>query len=316
MHIVRLESLGVDEHAWEEAIRPFIAEGHTFSVYDRTTDEDQLVRELSGADAAILANMPLPGPVLARTSGLRFLDVAFTGVDHVGMQTAKDMGITISNASGYSTWAVAELTLQMILSLLRNVPALTERCRAGLDKSGLVGSELHGKTVGIVGLGAIGLTTARLCQAFGCRVIGTSRTQTEGLRDGIPCCSLDEVLKESDIVVLHCPLTEKTRHLICRDTLKRMKPTAYLINMARGPVVNEDDLLAALEEGTIAGAGVDVFSIEPPLPVDYPLLRSPNLLVTPHAAFATKESMLLRLQIVMDNLRAFLDGAPRNVVER
>ncbi len=220
----------------------------------------------------------------------------------------------MSNASGYSTEAVAELTLGMALSLARNLRAVEDRCRAGQTKDGLVGWELRGKTVGIIGLGKIGLRTAELFHAFGAEILAHSRTVHADAPAYIRQTSLEDVLRSSDIVALHCPLNDASRGMINAERLSMMKETALLINAARGPVVVEQDLLSALERGVIAGAALDVFEKEPPLDPSLPILRAPNTLLTPHVAFATKESMLLRAEIVFDNLENWLNGTQINKV--
>lgn len=315
MKIVLTESLGIPQSLLDQYTAPLTAAGHTFTAYAKTTDVAALSDEIRDADVVILANMPMPGAALSACRHLRFIDVAFTGVDHVDLAAAKAAGAVVSNASGYSNQAVAELAIEMMLSLLRNVPQVEARCRAGSDKTGLVGRELKGKTVGIVGLGKIGRTTARLCQAFGCRVIGTSPSHQSGELDGIECMPLSRLLADADIVTLHCPLNDSTRGLICAQTLSQMKDGALLLNLARGPVVDSQALADALHSGKLGGAGIDVFETEPPLPLDHPLLHTPNTLVTPHVAFASEESMALRAQIVFDNLNAFLKGQPVNVVQ-
>jgi len=312
--VVILESLGVGAEELSALKKPFEDRGVVFTEYPKTTDPEQLAREAADADALILANMPLPAAVIRRCGRLRFIDVAFTGVDHVGLEAARERGITVSNASGYSNEAVAELVLGMALSLLRNIPQVQRRCRDGLTRDGLVGGELRGKTVGILGYGRIGRRTGELVRAFGAAVLAHSRHIKADAPDYVEQVSREELLRRSDIVVLHCPLSDSTRGMIDAGALALMKPTALLINVARGPVVVEADLVRALEEGTIAGTAVDVFDAEPPLPPDTPLLRAPNTLLTPHVAFATRESMSLRARIVFDNLRAWLDGEPRNVV--
>ena len=312
--IVIMESLGISAEELAARKAPFEAAGHTFTDYARTTDVPTLIEEAKDADAMILANMPMPGEVIAACENLKFIDVAFTGVDHVGLDAAKARGIKVSNASGYSNEAVAELVLGMALSLARNLPAVEDRCRAGGTKDGLVGWELQGKTVGIVGLGKIGSRTAALVHAFGCPVLAHSRTRHADAPDYIEQVELDELLRRSDLVVLHCPLNDSTRGLINAEKLALMKPTALLINVARGPVVVAKDLAAALNSGVIAGAGIDVFDKEPPLDESEPLLHAKNCLLTPHVAFATKESMTLRAQIVFDNLQAWLDGGQKNDV--
>ena len=310
MKIVLLESLGISEESLHRRVAPLLQAGHTFEAYPRTSDPDKLAAECAGAQAVMLANMPLPGSVIEKCDDLKFIDIAFTGVDHVDLEAARSKGVIASNASGYSTTAVAELTVCMMLSLLRNVSAVESRCRAGQTKDGLVGSELSGKTVGIVGTGAIGLRVAALCHAFGCEVIAYSRTQRTDVPDYIRYVPLDALMALSDIVSLHCPLTEQTRALINEQRLALMKPGALLINAARGGVVDTKALADALESGRLGGAGIDVFDSEPPLAQDHPLLHTPNTLVTPHVAFATAESMELRADIVFDNLNQWMQGHP------
>ena len=308
-----LESLGISGEELESFKKPFEGEVE-FADYPRTADARTLIEEARDADALIIANMPLLDEVIDACEKLKFIDVAFTGVDHVGLEAAKRKGVKVSNASGYSNEAVAELVIGMALSLLRNIPQVQERVRAGGTKDGLVGSELKGKTVGIVGYGKIGSRTGELMHAFGCHVLAHSRQFHDGYPGYVEQVSLEELLRRSDIVVLHCPLNDSTRGMIDYEKLAMMKRSAFLINVARGPVTNEDDLARALAEGLIAGAAVDVFAKEPPLPPDTRLLHAPNTLLTPHVAFASRESMTLRARIVFDNLRAWLDGGQANVI--
>jgi len=312
--IVIMESLGISAEELALRKKPFEEKGHTFADYPRTTDIPTLIEEAKDADAMIIANMPMPGNVIRALENLKYIDVAFTGVDHVGLDAAREKGIAVSNASGYSNEAVAELVLGMVLNILRNVSAVEARCRAGQTKDGLVGSELKGKTVGIIGLGKIGSRSAELFHAFGCRVLAQSRTHKNNAPAYIEQVSQDELLQQSDIVVLHCPLNDSTRGMINKDKLALMKKSAILINVARGPVVVTQDLADALNNGTIAAAGIDVFDKEPPLDVDEPLLHCKNCLVTPHVAFASKESMSLRAEIVFDNLDAWMNGCQKNVI--
>ncbi len=311
--VVIMESLGISAEELAAFRKPFEGEVE-FAEYPKTTDIETLKAEAKDADAMIIANMPMPAEVISACGKLQFIDVAFTGVDHVGLDAAKAKGIKVSNASGYSNEAVSELVIGMALSMLRNIPQTQERVRNGGTKDGLVGSELKGKTVGIIGFGNIGRRTGELMNAFGCRVLA----QSKRIHDDFPAyaeqVSQDELLKDSDIVVLHCPLNESTRGMIDYAKLSLMKKSAILINVARGPVCNEDDLARALNEGVIAGAAVDVFTKEPPLPADTQMLGAKNTLLTPHIAFATKESMTLRAEIVFDNLRAWLDGGQKNVI--
>lgn len=309
-----MESLGISAEELESRKKPFEAQGCVFKEYSKTTDPAVLIQEAETADVMILANMPMPGQVLEACKNLKFIDVAFTGVDHVGLDVAKEKGIAVSNASGYSNEAVSELVLGMTLSLLRNMRAVEDRCRAGQTKDGLVGCELKGKTVGIIGLGKIGSRSAELFHAFGAKVLAQSRTKHLDVPDYIEQVSQEELLRQSDVVVLHCPLNDSTRGMINREKLAMMKASALLINVARGPVVVAKDLADALNNGVIAGAGIDVFDKEPPLDENEPLLNCKNCLVTPHVAFATQESMSLRAEIVFDNLAAWLNGEQKNVI--
>ena len=311
--VVIMESLGISNEELNAFTKPFENEVE-FACFPKTTDIPVLKEEARDADAIIIANMPMPGEVISACEKLKFIDVAFTGVDHVGLDAAKARGIKVSNASGYSNEAVSELVIGMALSMMRNIPQVQERVRAGGTKDGLVGCELKGKTVGIIGYGRIGRRTGELMHAFGCHILAQRHVSKTPFPEYAEEVSQEELLCRSDIVVLHCPLNESTRGMINYEKLSRMKRTAILINVARGPVTNEDDLAKALKEGVIAGACVDVFTKEPPLPADTQMLQAPNTLLTPHVAFATKESMTLRAEIVFENLRAWLDGGQINTI--
>lgn len=312
--IVIMESLGISAEELAARKAPFEAQGHVFVDYPKTTDPAKLIEEAKDADAMILANMPMPADVLRKCDKLKFIDVAFTGVDHVGLDAAKEKNIAVSNASGYSNEAVSELVIGTTLSLARNLRSVEDRCREGKDKTGLVGWEIKGKTVGIIGLGKIGTRTAELFHAFGATVLAQSRTHHNGIAEYIEQVTQEELLRRSDIVVLHCPLNDSTRGMINAEKLAMMKPTALLVNVARGPVVVEKDLAAALENGVIAGAAIDVFDKEPPLDTASPILHAPNCLVTPHVAFATQQSMSLRAEIVFDNLAKWMEGHQINTI--
>ena len=312
--IVIMESLGISAEELAARKAPFEAQGHVFVDYPKTTDPAKLIEEAKDADAMILANMPMPADVLRKCDKLKFIDVAFTGVDHVGLDAAKEKNIAVSNASGYSNEAVSELVIGTTLSLARNLRSVEDRCREGKDKTGLVGWEIKGKTVGIIGLGKIGTRTAELFHAFGATVLAQSRTHHDGIAEYIEQVTQEELLCRSDIVVLHCPLNDSTRGMINAEKLAMMKPTALLVNVARGPVVVEKDLAAALENGVIAGAAIDVFDKEPPLDTASPILHAPNCIVTPHVAFATQQSMSLRAEIVFDNLAKWMEGHQINTI--
>ncbi len=312
MKIVLLESLAVGDEVLQGYVQPLLDEGHTFAAYEKDMDPKVQIERAKDADVIMLANMPLSGEVVNACTNLKFIDVAFTGVDHIDLRSAQARQIAVSNASGYSNESVAELVIAMTLSLLRNVRQVEARCRAGETKEGLVGCELMGKKVGIVGTGAIGKRVAELFHYFGCEIIAYDTVKTD--IPYITYLTLEEVLKNADIVTLHCPLTEGTKGLINAERLSLMKQGAYLINAARGPIVDSAALADALNEGRLSGAGVDVFETEPPLDTKHPLLRAKNCLVTPHIAFASKESMVLRAEIVFRNLREWMKGNQINKI--
>lgn len=314
MKVVLMESLAVSEKVLAQYEDKLKEMGHEFQAYERNMDEDAQIGQVKDADVIMLANMPLSAKVIRACEKVRFINVAFTGYDHIALDAAKEKQIAVSNASGYATNAVAELTLGYAVSLLRNIPQVDQKCREGQTKAGLVGNELRGKTVGIVGCGAIGLRAAELFKAFGCKIIAYTPTVREGRPDYITYVSLEEVMKEADIVSLHCPLNESTRGLINKEKIALMKKSAYLINTARGAVVDSNALAEALNAGRIAGAAIDVFENEPPLNVDHVLLHSKNTIVTPHVAFASEESMELRAQIVFENLFSWMEGKQLNKV--
>lgn len=314
MKIVLLESLGISQEVLDSYADVLRSQGHEFTAYERDLSPKVQIERAKDADILIIANMPLSGEVIRSCPRLKFINVAFTGVDHVDLEAARERQIAISNASGYSNESVVELALCMMLSLLRNVPQVEEKCRQGSTKDGLVGQELKGKTVGIIGVGAIGTRTAQLCQAFGCKILGYRRHPEQNPAAGVTYVSLEELLRQSDIVSLHCPQTPETVGMINEERLSWMKPSAILINAARGPIVDSQALANALNEGRLAGAGIDVFESEPPLNTDHPLLHSRNTIVTPHVAFASKESMLARAEIVFDNIQAWMNGTQKNII--
>ncbi len=308
MNIVCVESLGISQARFEDLKRHYASMGHAFTYYmDRREDEDTLVERMHEADAAVISNIKLPAAVLSQCPKLRYLSVAFTGLDHIDLAYCKEHGITVQNAAGYSTTAVSELAVGMMLDLLRNIVTLNEKIRQGGSRGTFLGRELRGKTVGIVGTGAIGTATIRLLLAFGAKVIAWSRTERPEVKAmGVKYMPLETLLQQSDIVSLHVPLCDETRGLIGEKELSLMKPTALLVNTARGPVCDIAAVGKALIENRIAGAAFDVFEKEPPLPIDHLLLSTNRCLVTPHVAFATEESFAARADIVFGHIDDWL----------
>lgn len=306
MNIVLLEPLGISEERLESYIRPLIEGGHSVRVYEKDSDTAVQVERLKDADVLMIANMPLKKEVVEQCRQLKFIDVAFTGVDHIPLETARKLGIAVSNASGYSNESVAELVIGMTISLLRKVPVVDKKTREGGCVGADVGCELQGKTVGIIGTGAIGGRTAQLFGAFGCRVLGYDVYPKE--LPGVKQVSFDTLLQESDIITVHCPLMDSTRNLIDESAIKKMKDGVIFINAARGPIVDSFALAKALENGRIGAAGIDVYEMEPPIPSEHPLQSAPNTILTPHIAFLSRESMEKRAEIVFHSLNSWLNG--------
>lgn len=313
MKIAILEPLGVEKQWFIEKCREAVGEGHDLEYFDtRTQNPAELIKRSQGADAVVFSNLPFPKEAIEKCPDLKYICVAFTGVDLVDVQFCKQQGIQVSNCAGYSTAAVGDLVFGLLLSLYRNLPACNKVVRQEGTKDGLIGMELEGKTFGVIGTGAIGLRVAKIAQAFGCRVLAYSRTVKQ--IEDISYVDLDTLLKESDIISLHVPSTPQTEGMIDAEKLSLMKKNAILLNTARGPVVDSQALADALKEGRIAGAGIDVFEMEPPVPKAHPLLEAPNVIATPHVAFATKEAMKKRAGIVCENLKAWISGTPVHLV--
>lgn len=316
MRIVLLEPLGIPSRDLAALIEPLKAKGHEVVAYDERTDsEEELMARAAGADVLVVANQPLSHRVIASVENLSMISVAFTGVDHIDRTACLEKGVTVCNAAGYSTDSVAELAFGLMISVLRNIIPCDAAVRSGGTRAAFPGRDLAGKTLGIIGTGSIGLRVAEIGRAFGCRLLGYSRTRRQAAVDlGIEYVSLEELLRQSDIVTIHTPLNADTRLLINRDRIALMKPTAILVNTARGPIVDNEALAEALNAGRIAGAGIDVFEVEPPLPAEHPLLHAKNTVVTPHIGFSTAEALYRRARITIDNIEAWLAGTPKNVV--
>ncbi len=301
MKIALIDPLEISLEELENCAAKLKTAGFDFTSYEtRTLDHDEIVARAEDADVLIIANLPMPKEVLERLPKLKMISVAFAGVDHLDVDYCTANGIQVCNASGYSTIPVAELTVGMALSALREIVVCDAVTRAETGRAGRVGQDLAGKTVGIVGTGAIGCHAAKLFSAFGCRVIGWSRSEREDFCGEY--VAKEELIRTADIVSLHTPLTPETTGLIGKSELEQMKSSAILINCARGPVVDQNALAQAMVKEEIAHAAIDVFDIEPPLAKNHPLLHTPNTTVTPHIAYATREAFSRRADIVVDNI--------------
>jgi glycerate dehydrogenase len=312
-HIVFLERDSLDAqvrrpafaHSWEEHGKVAAAE---------------IVPRLKSATIAIVNKTALRAEAIGRLPALKLVAVAATGTDNIDVAACGKRGIVVSNIRNYAVHTVPEHTFALILALRRNLIAYREDVARGLWQkserfclSGHPIRDLHGSTLGIFGEGSLGQGVATLARAFGMRVLFADHAPPKAA--GIEFTPADRVLQEADIVSLHLPATPQTRNMIGARELAKMKPEALLINTARGGLVDEDALANALRQGTIAGAGFDVLSAEPPV-TGNPLLAAdiPNFILTPHVAWASREAMQSLADQLMDNVESFARGAPRNVV--
>lgn len=315
MRIVVLDgyTLNPGDLSWED----LYGLGHC-RIHDRSAP-GEVVSRARGAEVVLTNKTPLPGPVLAELSGLRYVGVLATGYNIVDVAAAAELGIAVTNVPAYGTDSVAQMVFAHLLNLAQRVAHHAQTVADGRWADGpdfcywdfpLV--ELAGLKMGIVGFGRIGRQVARLARAFGMHVLAHDVAPIAGDADVEPA-ELDTIFRQSDVITLHCPLTDENRGLVDRRRLGLMKPTAFLINTSRGPLVDEEALADALDAGRIAGAGLDVLAIEPPSAGNR-LLNARNCFVTPHIAWATRAARARLLQIAVDNIRSFVAGHPQNVV--
>jgi glycerate dehydrogenase len=287
--------------------------------YERSSREEMIDRA-KDADAVLVNKVVLDEALLNQLPRLKYIGVCATGYNNIDVSAANKQGITVTNVKAYGPASVAQHTFALLLALvnhteLHSQSVLSGEWSASADfaywKTPLV--ELSGKTMGLIGLGDIGSQVAKIALAFGMKVMAYRKNASKTIHTDIEMVSLERLFQESDVISLHCPLTEETKNIISKGSLSLMKPTAYLLNTGRGPLINEEDLAQALKDKVLSGAGLDVLSTEPPL-ADNPLLSAPNCLITPHIAWASFEARKRLLQKVAENLVAFSKGRPENVV--
>ena len=291
-------------------------------VHDRTP-ESLIVERCQGAEIIFTNKTPLREAVLSQLPELKYIGVLATGYNVVDVDYAKTRGIAVANVPGYGTASVVQMTFALLLELCQHVQSHSDSVRQGdwavspdfcYWNYPLI--ELEGKTIGIIGFGSIGQKVADIATAFGMNIMGFSRTRTDqSHRKNFKWAELNELLKESDVVSVHCPLFPETQGIINKDSLRLMKRTAFFLNTSRGPRMVDQDLADALNEGVIAGAGIDVLSVEPPS-ADNPLFKAKNCLITPHIAWATKEARSRLMGIAENNLSSFLNQKPINIVNK
>ena len=288
-------------------------------VYDNSTNEE-LIERIQGARVVVTKELPVGADLLSQfPDTVKLIVEAGTGYNNIDLNAAKERGITVCNIPAYSTERVAHTVIMMILNfastMQKQIGMLTKGDRSNFTKYLQVShTEVNGKTLGVVGAGHIGMEVIKVAKALGMKVLVHTRTpKADG--DGIRYVSLDELLENSDYITLHCPLNDQTKHMINKETIAKMKPSAVIVNTGRGPLINEADLCEALAAKRIAGAGLDVQEVEPPAE-DSPLYTLDNVIITPHMGWKGLETRQRLVGIIRDNVQAFFKGEPINVVSK
>ena len=294
----------------------------TLTVYDRTpvTDEQEIISRIGDAEIVYTNKTPITAAVLDACPQIKFISVLATGYNVVDCAAARERNIPVTNVPAYGTMAVAQFTMALLLEVCHHVAHHSDAVHAGRWENSIDFCfwdyplmELAGKTMGIIGFGRIGQQTAKIAKAMGMEILACSRTETDAGRETGTYVDLDTLLANSDVISLHCPLFPETKGIINRETIEKMKDGVILLNTSRGPLIVEQDLADALNSGKIRAAAVDVVSAEP-ICSDNPLLTAKNCLITPHIAWAPKESRQRIMDCAEANLKAFLAGSPINVV--
>ena len=316
MNIVILDGYSANpgDLSWKE-----LEELGTLTVYDRTKS-DETVARAADAEIVLTNKVILNSEVIAQLPRLKYIGVLATGYNVVDIKAAHERGIIVTNVPAYSTESVAQMVFAHLLTVTNRTEHYAIQNRDGRWSSNpdfcywdFPHMELAGKTFGVVGLGNIGLRVAQIAHAFGMKVKAVTSKVQSTLPFFIEKVSLEVLLATADVLSLHCPLTDSTRHMINAATLQQMKPSAILINTGRGPLVDDQAVADALAKGAIAAYCADVVTEEPPRP-DNPLLQQPNAFITPHIAWASMEARVRLLKVAIDNVRSFLNGQPQNVI--
>ena len=291
------------------------------TVYDRTP-ADKILNRAAGADVLLTNKTPIREEIILQLPDLKFIGVLATGYNIIDVAAATKKGVLVSNIPDYGSYSVAQLTIALLLELCHHVQRHSDTVRDGKWAASkdwcywdfpLV--ELAGKTMGIIGFGSIGQKVGDMATAFGMDILGAAQTRRDqSHRKNFTWVEIPELLERSDVVSIHCPLTAETKGLINSQSLRTMKTAAFLLNTSRGPIIVDEDLAAALNNGVIAGAGIDVLSAEPPQK-DNPLFKAKNCIITPHIAWATREARTRLMGMAANNLKAFAEGQPVNVVK-
>lgn len=318
MKIVELDGYGLNpgDLSWDA-----ISKLGEFKLYDRTSQED-VVSRAKDAEVILINKVNITDEIMAQLPKLKYIGVLATGYNVVDIEAASRRGVLVSNIPAYSTDSVAQMTFAHILNMVNRVEHYADLNRKGRWSNNpdfcywdTPLMEISGKTIGVLGLGSIGSKVARIAQDFGMDVYAFTSKSSSELPAGIQKTTIDGLLSVSDILTLHCPLTSETRELINKESFKKMKHGALLINTGRGQLVNEQDVAEALNSGQLGGYGADVMCEEPPL-ADNPLFAQPNAFITPHVAWATIEARTRLMNILEENLKSYIDGSPKNIVNK
>lgn len=320
MKIVVLDGhkLNPGDLSWDK-----IAELGDLKLYDITENKTDVISErIKDADIVLISKSPINREAIARCTKLKYIGILATGYNMIDLAAAKERGITVTNVPAYGTAAVSQMAIALLLEMCHHTWIQSENVKAGgwtedIDLSFMDNPliELYGKTLGIIGYGRIGQSTAKIAQAMGMNILAYNSKQIQAENSEIiKFVDLDELLKKSDVISLHCPLFDTTRGMINKDTISKMKDGVYIVNTSRGPLISEKDLADALNSGKVAGAAVDVVSAEP-IKMDNPLLKAKNCIITPHIAWAPRESRARLMNIAVNNLKSFLEGKSVNTVE-
>lgn len=315
MHIVAVEDLQVEDKIINEIFFKTLGSTHKLTYYkERPTSEEEVIERIKDAEIAVVVNFPIGANVISKANNLKMISVSFTGYDHIDLEEATRKGIIVSNVPHYATQSVTELVYGLIFCILRNLIKADRVVRTGWTKENLLGEELNGKTLGIIGFGAIGQQVAKVGLAFGAKILAYDVAPRDNIAKAlsIELVDMEKLLKSSDIITIHVPLTKLTKDLIGKKEIELMKDGAILINAARGPIVNKEALCNALFKGKIK-AGIDVYDVEP-LPSDDLLLKVKHTVMTPHIGYYTKQALLRRTETAFLNIKSFIEGKPENVV--
>lgn len=316
MNIVILDGFTANpgDLSWEE-----LEELGALTVYDRTSAGETVARAAE-ADIVLTNKVVMGKQEMDRMPRLKYIGVLATGYNVVDVEAAHERGVTVTNVPAYSTESVAQMVFAHLLNVTNRIEHYARENRRGRWTENVdfcywdfPHTELSGKTFGIVGLGNVGQRVAAIAHAFGMRVCAYTSKQEKELPPYVEKKTLEGLLRECDVLSLHCPLTPETRHIVNSQTLRMMKPTAVIVNTGRGPLVEDQAVADALAEGRLAAFCADVLTEEPPAATN-PLLKQPNAYITPHIAWATKEARRRLLQVAVKNVRSFIDGHPQNVV--